>query len=151
MGGYYALAQHFGWALEHLFNKALHPRVIVLEDDIEIAADFFDYFSAVEPLLDADPTLLAASAWNDLGQPQFVDDPARVLRSDFFPGLGWMLTRRVRARARGPAERAVLRGPGGASERASSRRERAPRASSYSRTLLSLFSDSDAGMGRARA
>ena len=60
-----------------------------------LAVDFFDYFTAVEPLLDADPTLLAASAWADTGQPQFVDDPAAVLRSDFFPGLGWMLTGHV--------------------------------------------------------
>lgn len=68
-----------------------------------VQPDFFDYFSAVEPLLDEDRTLLAASAWSDIGQAAFVspDAPpavaaagvARVHRSDFFPGLGWMLTR----------------------------------------------------------
>ncbi len=33
------------------------------------------------------------SSWNDNGQAQFVSDPTAVYRSDFFPGLGWMLTR----------------------------------------------------------
>jgi alpha-1,3-mannosyl-glycoprotein beta-1,2-N-acetylglucosaminyltransferase len=90
--GYFKLAQHFGWALGELFARG-HPRVIVLEDDIEVAPDFFDFFSATEPLLDADRTLLAASAYADTGQAAFVDDARQLLRSDFFPGLGWMLTR----------------------------------------------------------
>lgn len=112
-GGYYALAQHFGWALGQVLGapgggdngsgRHPHPRAIILEDDLDVAPDFFDYFSAVEPLLDEDRTLLAASAWSDLGQAAYTspDAPpavaaagaARVHRSDFFPGLGWMLTR----------------------------------------------------------
>ena len=97
MSGYYALAQHFGWALAQLFVERGHPRVIILEDDLAIAGDFFDYFSAVEPLLDEDTSLLAASAWNDLGQAAFIDAaaPAAVHRSDFFGGLGWMMSRHV--------------------------------------------------------
>ena len=48
------------------------------------------------PLLD-DPAeeLLAVSAFNDNGLDGLVSDnldAAAVLRSDFFPGLGWMLT-----------------------------------------------------------
>ncbi|RYG49890.1 hypothetical protein EON67_06265 [archaeon] len=35
------------------------------------------------------------SAWNDMGQAKFVEDPKQVYRSDFFPGLGWMLNARV--------------------------------------------------------
>ena len=31
------------------------------------------------------------SSWNDHGQKQFVSDPTRLVRSDFFPGLGWMM------------------------------------------------------------
>ena len=69
--------------------------MIVLEDDLEVAVDFFDYMSAMQPLLDADDTLLAASSYNDLGQAGLVRDPRQVLRSDFFPGLGWMLSARV--------------------------------------------------------
>ena len=39
--------------------------------------------------------LLAVSAFNDNGLKKLVDETAdagTLLRSDFFPGLGWMLT-----------------------------------------------------------
>lgn len=93
--GYSALARHFGWAISEAFKRPEAQYVIIVEDDLEVAVDFFGYFAAVAPVLRADPTLLAASAYNDMGQRSFVGNPARVLRSDFFPGLGWMLTRHV--------------------------------------------------------
>lgn len=46
-GGYYALAQHFGWALGQVLGapgggdngsgRPPHPRAIVLEDDLDVA------------------------------------------------------------------------------------------------------------------
>jgi hypothetical protein len=99
---YYRLAQHFGWALARLFGEAGHPHVIILEDDLEVAPDFFDFMSAAAPLLDADASLLAASAYSDLGQPHLVADPRQVHRSDFFPGLGWMLNARTWKEDLGP-------------------------------------------------
>ena len=54
--------------------------------------DFFAYFEAGAKLLDEDSTLYTISSWNDHGQRQFVADPTRLERSDFFPGLGWMLS-----------------------------------------------------------
>lgn len=101
---YQALAVHYGWALNKLFDDQGIPlgtqivkpqRVIILEEDLHIAPDFFDYFAATAPLLDTDSTLLAISAFNDNGFHDHVSDPHRILRSDFFPGLGWMLTRKV--------------------------------------------------------
>ena len=59
---------------------------------MEIAPDFFDYFSAAGGLLYEDPTLLCVSAWNDNGQRGKVLDAEKLYRSDFFPGLGWMMT-----------------------------------------------------------
>ncbi len=59
---------------------------------MELAPDFFGYFAAAAPLLDADASLLCASSWNDHGQARLVRDAARLERTDFFPGLGWMLT-----------------------------------------------------------
>ena len=61
------------------------------------AAACVQLFAATAPLLD-DPAenLLAVSAFNDDGLAGFVDgtlDAGRLVRSDFFPGLGWMLTR----------------------------------------------------------
>ncbi|KAK4740430.1 hypothetical protein R3W88_004127 [Solanum pinnatisectum] len=51
---YYKIARHYKWALDQLFHKHNFSRVIILEDDMEIAADFFDYFEAGATLLDRD-------------------------------------------------------------------------------------------------
>ncbi|KAL6209118.1 hypothetical protein ACLB2K_020061 [Fragaria x ananassa] len=90
---YYKIARHYKWALDRLFYKHKFNRVIILEDDMEIAPDFFDYFEAAADLLDKDKSIMAVSSWNDNGQKQFVYDPEVLYRSDFFPGLGWMLSR----------------------------------------------------------
>ena len=62
---------------------------------MELAPDFFSYFAATALLLDADDSLLCVSSWNDHGQAALVRDATRLLRTDFFPGLGWMLTARL--------------------------------------------------------
>ena len=59
---------------------------------MELAPDFFSYFEATAPLLETDDSLFCVSSWNDHGQSQFVQSETQLYRSDFFPGLGWMLT-----------------------------------------------------------
>jgi alpha-1,3-mannosyl-glycoprotein beta-1,2-N-acetylglucosaminyltransferase len=93
--GYFRLAAHYKWALDEAFRLPNVQRVIILEEDLVIAPDFFELFAATAGLLDSDPNLLAVSAWNDNGMSQSVRDPAQLYRSDFFPGLGWMLPRRI--------------------------------------------------------
>ena len=101
--GYAYLAVHYGWALGTLFDMSGSDRggdgpyagVIILEEDIEIAPDFWSYFTHTAPLLERDPTLLCVSAFNDNGQGTYRGDPAALHRSDFFPGLGWLLTRKL--------------------------------------------------------
>jgi len=85
-----------------------------MADDIEVAEDFFEYFLATYNLLAHDNTLWCVSAFNDNGQYRLVWDPGkasfflrvtgkrhpvfdaeRLYRTSFFPGLGWMTTRRV--------------------------------------------------------
>ncbi|XP_031392605.1 alpha-1,3-mannosyl-glycoprotein 2-beta-N-acetylglucosaminyltransferase [Punica granatum] len=90
---YYKIARHYKWALDKLFYTHNFSRVIILEDDMEIAPDFFDYFEATAALMEKDKSIMAVSSWNDNGQKQFVHDPYVLYRSDFFPGLGWMLSR----------------------------------------------------------
>lgn len=90
---YYKIARHYKWALDKLFYNHNFSRVIILEDDMDIAPDFFDYFEAAAALLDRDKSIMAVSSWNDNGQKQFVSDSYMLYRSDFFPGLGWMLTK----------------------------------------------------------
>ncbi|KAK3421204.1 hypothetical protein EUGRSUZ_H04989 [Eucalyptus grandis] len=92
---YYKIARHYKWALDKLFYEHKFSRVIILEDDMEIAPDFFDYFEAAAALMEKDKTIMAVSSWNDNGQKQFVHDPEILYRSDFFPGLGWMLTKSI--------------------------------------------------------
>lgn len=109
---YKDLAKHYGWALEQTFSGAVYDldtqhdrkiitqpplpkRVVILEEDIEIATDFFSLMNATADVLDSDDTLLAVSGYNDNGKTQHVSDPKRLVRSDFFPGLGWMMPRRV--------------------------------------------------------
>ncbi|KAL3624333.1 hypothetical protein CASFOL_033149 [Castilleja foliolosa] len=83
---YYKIARQYKWALDQLFYKHKF-------NDMEIAPDFFDYFDAGAKLLDQDKSIMAISSRNDNGQRQFVHDPYVLYRSDFFPGLGWMLSR----------------------------------------------------------
>ncbi|NXR76216.1 MGAT1 acetylglucosaminyltransferase, partial [Pycnonotus jocosus] len=91
--GYYKISRHYRWALGQVFGALRYRAAIVVEDDLEVAPDFFEYFQAVLPLLRKDPSLWCASAWNDNGKEALVD-PGRaelLYRTDFFPGLGWLL------------------------------------------------------------
>ncbi|XP_030638228.1 alpha-1,3-mannosyl-glycoprotein 2-beta-N-acetylglucosaminyltransferase a [Chanos chanos] len=91
--GYYKISRHYRWALNQIFHSFSYSSVIIVEDDLEVAPDFFEYFRALYPVLKSDPTLWCVSAWNDNGREGYVDPgKASVLyRTDFFPGLGWML------------------------------------------------------------
>lgn len=66
-------------------------------DDLNVAPDFFEYFLATHELLKNDESLWCVSAWNDNGKATVIDETRGDLlyRSDFFPGLGWMLTRKL--------------------------------------------------------
>ncbi|NXP41507.1 MGAT1 acetylglucosaminyltransferase, partial [Leiothrix lutea] len=91
--GYYKISRHYRWALGQVFRTFRYRAAIVVEDDLEVAPDFFEYFQAVLPILQRDPSLWCASAWNDNGKEGLVDvGRAELLyRTDFFPGLGWLL------------------------------------------------------------
>ncbi|KAI0220616.1 Alpha-1,3-mannosyl-glycoprotein 2-beta-N-acetylglucosaminyltransferase [Lamellibrachia satsuma] len=92
--GYFNIARHYKWALEQVFMVEKHKAVIIVEDDLDISPDFFEYFSATFPILESDPSLWCVSAWNDNGKTSMVADKSELLyRTDFFPGLGWMFTR----------------------------------------------------------
>ncbi|XP_055368932.1 alpha-1,3-mannosyl-glycoprotein 2-beta-N-acetylglucosaminyltransferase b [Betta splendens] len=95
--GYYKIARHYRWALNQVFNTFSHSTVVIVEDDLEVAPDFFEYFSALYPILRSDPTLWCVSAWNDNGRDALVDPSKAELlyRTDFFPGLGWMLLKEM--------------------------------------------------------
>ena len=95
---YHHIADHYRFALGQVFDVLKFDTAVVLEDDMLIAPDFFDYFAALAPMLHADETLLCVSAWNDNGMKDVVDPKTaatQLRRTSVFPGLGWMLTRAV--------------------------------------------------------
>lgn len=94
--GYYKIARHYKWALNQIFHTFNHSAVIIVEDDLDISPDFFEYFSALFPILHNDPSLWCISAWNDNGKAELIsNNPELLYRTDFFPGLGWMMERKL--------------------------------------------------------
>jgi len=93
--GYFKIARHYGWALNQTFTVMGYDQVVIVEDDLEISPDFFEYFTATLPVLRADKTLWCVSAWNDNGKTGLINEttPELLYRTDFFPGLGWMMTK----------------------------------------------------------
>ena len=71
------------------------PAIIIIEDDLLFSPDFLEYFQSVAPLLEKDSSVFIASAWNDNGFAGKVRDVHAVRRTDFFPGLGWLLPRKL--------------------------------------------------------
>eukprot|EP00794_Sanderia_malayensis_P017510 gene17510-19260_t len=94
--GYYKISRHYKFALTKAFdsNKKIDS-VIIIEDDLDIAPDFFEYFLATRKILDMDKSVWCVSAWNDNGREGFVKGNDILYRTDFFPGLGWMITREI--------------------------------------------------------
>jgi alpha-1,3-mannosyl-glycoprotein beta-1,2-N-acetylglucosaminyltransferase len=49
---YYRIANHYKFAFQQLFDCFQYDRVIVVEDDMVFAPDFFSYFEATSRVLD---------------------------------------------------------------------------------------------------
>ncbi|XP_061711071.1 alpha-1,3-mannosyl-glycoprotein 2-beta-N-acetylglucosaminyltransferase-like [Cydia pomonella] len=84
---------NYKYALNYVFKTLKHKAVIVLEDNLDVSPDFFEYFLGTYPLLKKDPSIWCVSAWNDNGKKGVVEARKHHLlhRTDFFPGHGWML------------------------------------------------------------
>lgn len=89
--GHCNLAMHYLMLVQLFFQCLNAPRLIFLEEDLQIAPDFFNYFEAAAQILDKDDSLLCISAWNDHGQRGRVLNNTALYRTDVMPGLGWML------------------------------------------------------------
>ncbi|TNN20612.1 Alpha-1, 3-mannosyl-glycoprotein 2-beta-N-acetylglucosaminyltransferase isoform 2 [Schistosoma japonicum] len=93
--GYRHVSHHYKWALDQIFLIRNYSAVIIVEDDLDLAPDFLSYFMGTYTLLAQDNTLFCVSAFNDNGRIHLIDvtRPDLLYRTDFFPGLGWMLLR----------------------------------------------------------
>eukprot|EP00605_Chrysophyceae_sp_TOSAG23-4_P002916 GSChrysophyteH1.ASY1.ANO1.3211.1 assembled CDS len=90
------IAKHYKFALTQMFDLfSSAPAVIIVEDDLLFSPDFLQYFEAVGPILDVDPSAFVVSSWSDNGYKNKVDDPYALSRTEFFPGLGWLLSRKL--------------------------------------------------------
>lgn len=90
-----SLARHFKRALDHMYLEKKFDAVIVAEDDMHFSPDFIRYFQETRPLMDLDPSIWCVSSWNDLGPQNMASDNLRLFRTDVFPGLGWMINRKI--------------------------------------------------------
>lgn len=95
MMGYYKISRHYKWAFGQMFDVMGFDTVTVVEDDLDIAPDFYEYFTATKSVLEKDPWLWCISAWNDNGKEGMVQRNDVLYRTDFFPGLGWMLRKDI--------------------------------------------------------
>ena len=75
--GYYKIARHYKWALDQVFQVFNYETVIIVEDDLDISPDFFEYFRSLYPILKADSSLWCVSAWNDNGKEALVHNPGQ--------------------------------------------------------------------------
>jgi hypothetical protein len=90
------IAQHYKFALTSAFDHFTNANaLVIIEDDLLFSPDFYEYLTNVGSVLYEDPTTFIVSAWNDNGFRGKVYNPYALRRTDFFPGLGWLLTRKL--------------------------------------------------------
>jgi beta-1,2-N-acetylglucosaminyltransferase len=86
----------FAKSLEKVWGKYPNAgHVIVLEEELLVTADFLYFMAQMLSVLLLDPTLLAASAWNDNGFKLTSGLSDTVYRVEGFPGLGFLLPKRT--------------------------------------------------------
>ena len=90
------IAKHYKYSLSAAFDRAPSaPAIIITEDDLLFSPDFYEYLVSTAPILEKDPTTFVVSAWNDNGFKNKVNDASMIKRTEFFPGLGWLLPREL--------------------------------------------------------
>jgi hypothetical protein len=97
--GFAKIARHFGAALAAVLDAPPsgrgHSHAVLIEDDLLLSPDALLYFWSTAWLLEQDSSLWCVSAWNDQGYPHVAPNASALGRTDFFPGLGWMITGRL--------------------------------------------------------
>jgi alpha-1,3-mannosyl-glycoprotein beta-1,2-N-acetylglucosaminyltransferase len=89
------ISRHYKYTLSHLFSSHPSPYVIVAEDDMLFSPDFLLFFTQTAPLMDVDKSIYCISSWNDNGFAGRSWDPRELYRTEFFIGLGWLVSREL--------------------------------------------------------
>jgi hypothetical protein len=87
------IAQHVKFAMDQTLLVKGHSHAVLLEEDLLPAPTFLHLFESTMWLLDEDPSLWCISAWNDNGPLPHGRDESLLFRTDYFPGLGWLMKR----------------------------------------------------------
>ena len=53
--------RHYKWALTQMFDVRNYPYVIIVEDDLDVAPDFFSFFAMGRQVLQQDATVWCIS------------------------------------------------------------------------------------------
>mmetsp|Transcript_7499 Transcript_7499/g.18231 ORF Transcript_7499/g.18231 Transcript_7499/m.18231 type:complete len:514 (-) Transcript_7499:266-1807(-) len=83
---------HSFWTLSQLFDNYGYSKAVILDDNLNVAFDFFDYLQASSALLDTDSSIMCVSAWNENGQADFAKDSSSLIRTDIFPEYSSMIS-----------------------------------------------------------
>lgn len=65
VSAFYFISQHYKFALSYVFDKLGFAAAILLEDDLDLSVDFFEYFEAGLKRMQEDESLWCISAFND--------------------------------------------------------------------------------------
>ena len=95
-----ALSDHVMFGLDELYSGSAQYGVFV-EEDLVPSKDFIEYLQIAAGIIDKDKSLFCASAWNDNAFEPFAGDNLKFLRTNGFPGYGWLTTRRTANLVRG--------------------------------------------------
>jgi hypothetical protein len=94
------IAHHYWVAFERAFQTEQFKYAIFLEEDLVSAPDFIALFRSTAWLLEKDPSIWCIGAWNDIGMSAAFSDQCRLIRTSYFPGLGFLLTKSAWTRLR---------------------------------------------------
>nr|XP_053634676.1 protein O-linked-mannose beta-1,2-N-acetylglucosaminyltransferase 1-like [Cherax quadricarinatus] len=87
---------HIKFVLQQVFQRySQADKVIILEDDLELAPDFIPYFHQTAPLLTSDLKLFCVNAYNYNAFNHTAFDPTRLYRVHGAPAYGWMVRKTV--------------------------------------------------------
>ena len=89
-----AIASHVMFALDKLYEGSTKYGVL-LEEDLVVSLDFIQYMIMSVKVLESDNSLFCTSAWNDNGYLPFAANESKFMRTNGFPGMGWLTTRRT--------------------------------------------------------
>ena len=95
------IASHYWQVFERAFMVENWEQTIFVEEDLIFSPDFLALFRSTAGLLELDSSLWCISAWNDFGFKGTAQDPCRLQRTSYFPGLGFLLKRQAWLRIRG--------------------------------------------------